>query len=126
VQSDKSAHIDTMVQEQKYHPPKRLSRIKHPAHRWFVKAPPQMSSEYYSSSYNSSNVQQGTFLPASLQERICKIVSENPEVILQNFSEMCSLTNSTFCIHVVLLKAGEHKCMKFYKMIFAGSASPDH
>jgi hypothetical protein len=95
-----------MVQKQKYHPPKRM---KPTAYRHSVNATPQMSSDYYSTNYNSSNMQQRMFLPSSLQERIYKIVNENPEVILQNFSEICTLTNSTFCIHVVLFKAEEHK-----------------
>jgi len=85
-----------------------------------------MNSAYYSTNYNSNNKQQRLFLPASLQQRIYKMIHDNPKVILQNFSEMCSVTSSTFCIHIVLFKPKECKCMKLYKLLLAGSASPDH
>jgi hypothetical protein len=54
------------------------------------------------------------------------MIRENPKVILQNFSEMCSLTNSTFPIQVVFFKAEEYECTKLCKMLLSGSASTGH
>jgi len=107
---EKSAHVKKMVQKQKYNPPKRGSGFKLPAHcRSSVYAIPQMSSDHYSTNYNSNDKQQHIFLPVSLQQRIKKMIHDNPKVMLQNFSEMCSVTNSTFCICIVLLKPKERK-----------------
>jgi len=126
VLSEKTVHIKKMVQKQKYHPPKQGSGIKLPAHRRYsVNATPQMSTAHYSTNYNSYDKHQSLFLPASLQQRIYKMIHDNPKVILQNFSEMCSVTNSTFCIRIVLFKPKE-SCTKLYKMLLAGSASPNH
>jgi len=76
--SEKTAHIKKMVKEQKFHPPKRGS-----GHcRSNVNATPQINSAYYSTNYNSNNKQQRLFLPASLQQRIYKMVHNNPKVIL--------------------------------------------
>jgi hypothetical protein len=124
--SEKSAHIKKMVEKQKYHPPKRVSGIRLPAHCRYVNATPQMSSAHHSTNYNSNYKQQRIFLPVSLQQRIYKMIHDNPKVILRNFSEMCAVTNSTFCNRIVLFKPREYKCMKLYKMLLAGSASPDH
>ena len=72
-----------------------------------------MSSAYYSTNYNSNNMQQMISLPVSLQQRIYKIIHDNPKVILQNFSEMFSLTSSTFCIHIVL----KHEEYRLYEVV---------
>jgi len=83
VNSEKSEHIKNMVLKQKVHPPKRGSGMKLAARfRSSVNATPQMSSAYYSTNYNRNNMQQGIFLPASLQQRIYKMVHDNPKVIL--------------------------------------------
>lgn len=127
VNKEKKAHIKNMILKQKFNPPKRGSGIKLPAYfRSSVNATPQMSSAYCSTNYSSNNMQQKIFLPASLQQRIYKMVHDNRQVILQNFSEMSFLTNSTFCTRIVLFKPEECKCMKLYNMLLAGSANPDH
>jgi hypothetical protein len=119
--------MKNMILKQRVHPPKRGSGIKLSAYmRSSVNATPQMSSAYCSANYSSNNMQQRIFLPVSLQQRIYKMIHDNPQVILQNFSEMSFLTNSTFCTHIVLFKPEECKCMKLYEMLLAGSANPDH
>jgi len=87
------------IKKQNVQPPKQVSGINLPAH---CSETPQMRSAYCINSYNSNNVEQRLFLPLSLQRRICKKIRYHPKVILQNFSKMCSLTSSTFCICIVL------------------------
>jgi len=96
VKSEKSADN----KKQHFQPQKRVSGMNFPAH---CRETQRIKSAYDITNYNSDNVQQ-RFLPFSLQQRICKKIRDYPKVILQNFSKMCSLTSSTFCICTVLFK----------------------
>jgi hypothetical protein len=115
-----------MARKEVVHPPTPVPGIKLPAHcGTSVNAIQQMSSAYYSTNYNSNYKQERTLLPLRLQEELFRRIRDNPKVILQKFSEMCSLTSSTFCIPIVFFKLKECKCMKLYKMLLSGTASPD-
>jgi hypothetical protein len=76
VQSEKSSHIDALVQKQKLNPSQRSSKMRPTARRSCVKVPPQTNSRNYSSNYNSIGD-----MKESLQQRICKIVQKNPKVM---------------------------------------------
>ncbi|XP_033607617.1 tudor domain-containing protein 5 isoform X4 [Cryptotermes secundus] len=75
VVSEKVSHIDALVQKQKVNTQKWASQRRPPAQKLYVEAPPRMNSVNYSSKYD---MRQRVLVPYSLQQRICRMVHENP------------------------------------------------
>jgi hypothetical protein len=70
VVSEKVSHIDALVRRQKVNSRKLTSHRRPPALRVPGSAP---------------KMKQKILIPYSLQQRICRMVQENPKVILRNF-----------------------------------------
>lgn len=77
--SEKVSHIDALVQRQKVNTQKWASHRRPAAQRLSVGAPPKMNSGNYSS---NCDMKPRVLLPHSLQQRICRMVRENPKVML--------------------------------------------